>query len=357
MAKDPIYLQIRNYIQALIQQNKNNPQYRLPSENQLAQRFNVSRICAKEAYRELEKDHLVHRIRGKGTFINTDNSRALHSEKWISVILPALDSTFLQSILHGICGYFRDTEYNIFVQYSEQNSKLEERQIKAACHNNASGILIYPTDNETYSMELLKLCLNHYPTVVLDRSLPGLTFPLVSADHYQSAYALTKRMLEHGRKTICFFVSQMDRLTSSVAARCLGYEAALQERKLLPHYQFIDKSYDWTEYHNAICSCLDTYLDTDGVIIQSGVPEKIFYKELSSRDLLDKILIAVYDTTLPDYLNPLSELHHIRVTQNPCNIGRTAAETLYEHLEFNAPLKSSTVPFQVLEYPQDKETF
>ena len=352
MPKDPIYHQIRNYLQVLIRQNKNNPQYRLPSENQLAQKFQASRICAKQAYQELEKEHLVRRIQGKGTFIHVENTQPLPCEKWISVIFPALDSTFLQKILFGIHEYFRETDYNVFVQYSQQSPQLEERQIKAATYNNASGILIYPSDNESYSMELLKLCLNHYPTVVLDRSLPGLSFPLVSADHYKSAYALTRRLIESGCRKIFFFVSQTDRLTSSVATRCSGYEAALREVKLFPRYQFVDNYADYEEFQSVFHDHLESYPDTDGVIIQSGFPEKALYEELHAQNLLDKILIGVYDTTLPTYLNPLSDVHHIRVTQNSYLIGRTAARLLHENLEFNRPLESVTIPFDLIDQPK-----
>lgn len=42
---------------------------RLPSENQLAETFGVSRMTARKALMELETEGLVCRIRGKGTFI------------------------------------------------------------------------------------------------------------------------------------------------------------------------------------------------------------------------------------------------------------------------------------------------
>lgn len=41
----------------------------LPSENQLAKRFNVSRMTARRALTELENEGYVERIQGKGTFV------------------------------------------------------------------------------------------------------------------------------------------------------------------------------------------------------------------------------------------------------------------------------------------------
>ncbi|MDY6790117.1 MAG: GntR family transcriptional regulator [Thermodesulfobacteriota bacterium] len=45
----------------------------LPSENQLAKRFTVSRMTARRALTELENDGYVKRIQGKGTFVKKRN--------------------------------------------------------------------------------------------------------------------------------------------------------------------------------------------------------------------------------------------------------------------------------------------
>ena len=45
--------------------------HRLPSENQLAATFDVSRMTARKALMELEAEGVVERIQGKGTFVRT----------------------------------------------------------------------------------------------------------------------------------------------------------------------------------------------------------------------------------------------------------------------------------------------
>jgi GntR family transcriptional regulator, transcriptional repressor for pyruvate dehydrogenase complex len=57
----------------LIRQGKLKHGDRLPSERDLAQRFNVSRSSVREAIRSLELQGLVVSRRGSGTFINTEN--------------------------------------------------------------------------------------------------------------------------------------------------------------------------------------------------------------------------------------------------------------------------------------------
>ena len=66
--RDFKYIKIKEYLLRLIQDNGYKEEYKLPSENQLALRFHVSRATAKFAISELEKEGLVWRRRGAGTF-------------------------------------------------------------------------------------------------------------------------------------------------------------------------------------------------------------------------------------------------------------------------------------------------
>lgn len=63
----PKYLQIKNRL--CRQMAEGRARHRLPSENELARRFQVSRMTARKALNELLRDGLVERIPGKGTFV------------------------------------------------------------------------------------------------------------------------------------------------------------------------------------------------------------------------------------------------------------------------------------------------
>ena len=66
--KAPKYLKIKDYIKNGI--DVENFTGQVPSENQLAQKFGVSRMTARRALVELEQEGSVERIAGKGTFVN-----------------------------------------------------------------------------------------------------------------------------------------------------------------------------------------------------------------------------------------------------------------------------------------------
>lgn len=62
------YLEIAAYLREAVSASQQGD--RLPSEAELCERFGVSRMTARHAIQVLEQEHLVHRKRGKGTFVS-----------------------------------------------------------------------------------------------------------------------------------------------------------------------------------------------------------------------------------------------------------------------------------------------
>lgn len=65
----PLYLQISDYIRADIESGKLAPGARVLSEREIMDSFEVSRNTALQAIDELQRNGLVSRIQGKGTFV------------------------------------------------------------------------------------------------------------------------------------------------------------------------------------------------------------------------------------------------------------------------------------------------
>lgn len=68
------YERIKSFILAGIDDGDFESGERIPSENQLAQRFSVSRMTVNRAIKELEFDGVVDRVQGKGTFVAAPRS-------------------------------------------------------------------------------------------------------------------------------------------------------------------------------------------------------------------------------------------------------------------------------------------
>jgi GntR family transcriptional regulator len=82
MDNTPQYVKIKNYIKENIKQGKIKPGEKIPSEKELGDIFNVSRITATTAVRDLVNEGLVYRIQGKGTFVTEKNLEDIRKHRF-----------------------------------------------------------------------------------------------------------------------------------------------------------------------------------------------------------------------------------------------------------------------------------
>ncbi len=61
------YEEIANHLRRLVAEL--HPGDLLPSETELSRQFGVSRMTARHAVQVLEREHLLHRRKGRGTFV------------------------------------------------------------------------------------------------------------------------------------------------------------------------------------------------------------------------------------------------------------------------------------------------
>ncbi len=77
----PLYYQVETVLRNKILSGELPPTFTLPSEDALAEEYQVSRITIRQALSLLEKDGLVVRKRGKGTFVS-EKAAIPQSPKW-----------------------------------------------------------------------------------------------------------------------------------------------------------------------------------------------------------------------------------------------------------------------------------
>lgn len=65
----PLYEQLKNIIEHKINTNEYKPNEQIPSERELGEKYNVSRITVRQAIALAEKEGLVSRVQGVGTFV------------------------------------------------------------------------------------------------------------------------------------------------------------------------------------------------------------------------------------------------------------------------------------------------
>jgi len=74
----PIYYQIKERIKGWIVEGEFTPGAKIPSENELSEMFEVSRLTVRQAVSQLTQEGFLYRKRGEGTFV-TDNEGLINS--------------------------------------------------------------------------------------------------------------------------------------------------------------------------------------------------------------------------------------------------------------------------------------
>ncbi|TXK84459.1 GntR family transcriptional regulator [Paenibacillus sp. N3.4] len=237
----PLYLQIRDYILEHIHQNKWQANDRLPTEAVLADQFGVSRFTVKNALSELVKEGLIYRIQGKGSFISPtvteheDHSlpqeRTVGAFRPIVFLTPSIQSTLSSNILAGVEEVLSDHGYQIVYRSTRNDQEIERQALQECVRMGARGVMIFPVDGESYSEDILRLTLNKFPVVVIDRYLRGVDTNCVCSDNAGGAFDATSHLIELGHSNIAF-VALHNRTTTSLEDRLTGFEKALTKHHI-----------------------------------------------------------------------------------------------------------------------------
>jgi len=71
----PLHAQIAHWLRNQIVLDEFTPDEKLPSENDLAKKFNVSRVTIRRALQSLENESLIYRCQGLGSFVSDERAR------------------------------------------------------------------------------------------------------------------------------------------------------------------------------------------------------------------------------------------------------------------------------------------
>lgn len=246
----PLYKQIQTYIVDHIQQGIWKPDSKIPSENELAEQFNVSRITIKKALDDLVEEGLIYRIQGKGSFIaaNSDGEPTIYNipasktnldQKLIAVVTPHLSSELASDTYAGIETTLAKHGYKMIICQTHDSQKAEEQIIKEVRQLGVAGIIIYPVEGETYNEEVLRLTLKDFPVVLIDRYFRGIEVNSVSSDNHQGSYEAICHLIGLGHSRIGM-ISTSYQGTTSIEDRIIGYEKALTDKEVpIDHHLYL----------------------------------------------------------------------------------------------------------------------
>lgn len=244
MERELLYQKIYNDLLEGIRTKRFPEGSRLPSEKELAEQYNVSRITSKKALEMLADRNYITRKPGKGSYVldltGMENEKQLNplperkdngGKGLIGVVFDSFGPIFGCEMVGGIERECRKQNFHMILKCTYGNREEETKALEELISLGVEGILLMCVQGEHYNEYVLKLSLENFPIVLVDREMAGLPIPCVTTDNFQAAKDLVNLLINKGHKNICFLSHPIIQ-TSSVSARFSGYLDSLLEHGL-----------------------------------------------------------------------------------------------------------------------------
>ena len=226
MTQTPKHQILREYILGQIGTGAFGPGMRIPSENELAERFHFSRHTVRHAIGELTAEGCLIRIHGKGTYV----SQAMVECKTIGILTTYLTDYIFPAILRGIDERLSARGYAYMLNCTFNDWQKERSALQSFLALPISGLIVEPTRSALPNPNLdlyqalrqkgVKLLFIHGSYGVLDA-------PYIAQDDAAGGQMAAEYLLTQGFRRIggIFKANDIQGLL-----RCLGMESALQQR-------------------------------------------------------------------------------------------------------------------------------
>jgi LacI family fructose operon transcriptional repressor len=318
------------------------------TEREVCARFGVSRTTAVRVLGELERDGVLTRHRGRGSFVSGASPGLLEERmqgsnpRLIGCIFNALRGQHTLSIIRGIEQVCRAEGYHLLLFDSVASPQTEVENLCRAREAGVRGLIVYPADGYANAAHFEAARRDGMPLVLIDRYYPALATDIVVPDNVGAAYTLTDYLIKAGHTRIAMLWGEETACTS-VVDRLAGYRQALREHGLtlqpelavlrrytaLPHEgrmalltSWLAAPYRPTAYL-AVNSETLAMVATDLLGLSVRVPEDVVLASMDNASLDTLLAFAAVTATLPsmEMGNTAMRLLHERLSEGldrPC---------------------------------------
>lgn len=362
MKNEPLYQKIIREILNDIKTEKYKVGDKIPSEKELSQMYGVSRITSKNALDKLADMGLINRMPGKGTFVtqksahnlaNTQDYIGDSAPQMIGLILDGFGACFGHKIILGIEKQSQKSNLSLALRCTYGSKEAENQAIDEMLELGVAGIIIMCVHQENFSSKVLKLVVDGFPIVVIDRRLRGIPVSFVGTNNELAAKDLTQYLIQNGYRNICF-ASPNSLDTPTISERLIGFNECCLEHGIVPEEPLTmlratlpetrsDENLDMDV--QIVTDYINNHPQTNAFFAVEFDIAKIIHKVL--RDLgIEKNCSVVCFDEIEDVLGG-SEFTHIR--QREEEIGATATACLIKKINGDHNLETILVQHDLVE--------
>ena len=228
------YERIVSWVQTEIENGALSRGDKLPSENELMERFRVSRQTVRRAMEELTEKGVVEGRRGGGTYVTVNTRRyAAGKEIRIAVMLTYVDTYIFPSIIKGIESVLSSEGCTLQIAMTDNAVEKERMLLKEFIHTQSVDGIIAETVKSALpnpNMELYREIENMgIPVLFVNSYYKELDIPHISMDDRKAGYLAAKHLAECGHTRIGGIFKADD---GQGHLRYAGYTDALMEQEI-----------------------------------------------------------------------------------------------------------------------------
>lgn len=226
------YMRLANQLREAIRSGTFAPGRQLPTEEQLSERFAVSRNTVRQALRLLEDEGCLVSIQGSGTFVSKEPPQIRKTvnatgEKRVAVVMNNFGSYIFPSVLMGISDHLFEHGYSLVLRIAANHIAKEEKILIEVLESDVAGLIIEPARAAwpRSNYDLYRRIEQRIPCVLTHSRLAGFKFATVGVSDVEGVAQLVDNLVANGHGKIAA-ICKSDEQTG--VNRFVGYTAGLK---------------------------------------------------------------------------------------------------------------------------------
>ena len=205
------------------------PGEKLPSENELSDRYHISRHTVRKALSILINEGYIEAEHGRGTFCSQRMGHMKNSRN-VAVVTTYISDYIFPRLIQGMDKVLTENGYSIILKNTANSRTKEERVLEDILTKDIEGLIIEPSKSQIYCKHTnLYAMLHQYeiPYVFIQGVYSQMIDkPHILMDDCKGGYMVTKHLIDAGHRKILGIFKADD---FQGKERHKGYVKALQE--------------------------------------------------------------------------------------------------------------------------------
>lgn len=225
----PKYTQLKEHLMQRIREGDIGFGEQLPSENELAREFKLSRHTVRQTFGELETEGWIRREQGRGTFCSYDKCRRQGAGKTIALVTTYISEYIFPGIIRGVEEVVSAAGFQLALANTNNDKTKEGVHLNAFLHQGIAGLIVEPTKSSKVNTNFKffkEFEQRGIPYLFFHAVYPDLDPAYIMMDDFKGGYLVGNYLLQQGHREIAGIFKSDDRQGVN---RRAGFEKALSE--------------------------------------------------------------------------------------------------------------------------------